>query len=79
VTRIVSKTLIAASFFVIAAGAAEARGFLEQAVVDAGNGVKAVGSVIVPAKSAPNQPTRGPSQPMGPCTISPGSCDAPAK
>jgi hypothetical protein len=78
-TSIISKALVTASFLVIAAGAAEARGFLEQALIDAGNGIKAGGSVIVPPKPGPSEPNRGPSQPMGPCTVSPGSCDAPPK
>ncbi|WLA83211.1 hypothetical protein [Bradyrhizobium elkanii] len=78
-TSIFSKTLVAASFFVFAVGAAEARGFLEQAVIDAGNGIKAVGNVIVPPKPAPSEPNKGPSSPMGPCTVAPGACEAPPK
>jgi hypothetical protein len=79
-TNIFAKAFIAAGIFVLASGAADATGFLEQAFIDAGNGVKTVAGAIVPALApTPNTPSRPAPPTMSPCSVSPRSCDSPPK
>jgi hypothetical protein len=69
-SRIFTKSLVAASALVLFCGAAQARNFFEQAGIDIGNGVKAVGRIVAPPAPAP-KPAPGP---MSPCTSAPGAC-----
>jgi hypothetical protein len=55
------------------ASTVQARGFLEQAVIDVGNGIKAI---TPPAPAPVPAPTPAPKPgPMGPCTVGPNACD----
>jgi hypothetical protein len=55
-------------------GTVQARGFLEQAVIDLGNGIKAITPSAPTPAPAPTPPA--PKPPMGPCTRGPNACDS---
>jgi hypothetical protein len=64
---------IVAICFAPSVGTVQATGFLEQAVIDVGNGIKA----ITPSAPTPAPaPSPAPKPPMGPCTSGPNACDS---
>jgi hypothetical protein len=58
-------------------GTVQATNFFEQAVIDAGNGLKAITPSAPAPAPAPTRPA--PRPPMGPCTKGPNACDSSSK